>query len=211
MKPLLVVFFVYFFLIVGSYLFPAQKKYRTFVTKHSAPIAEGNFATQRLRQKAALVRQFALQNGLSNHYAFLIDMGLPSGKKRFFVYDFIKDKSVCVGLVAHGSCNTDFLQEPNFSDKPQCGCTAIGRYKVGYSYEGRFGKAFKLYGLDNSNRNAFERNIVLHSYNDVPDNETYPQPIVNSLGCPMVSPNFLNNISRILKSEKKPVLLWIYQ
>lgn len=209
MKPLLVVFFVYFFLILYSYLFPANRKYRKVISKPATYI-EGNALGQRLKQKAALSRQFALQNGLSSHYVFLIDMRLPSGKKRFFVYDFTKDSLIITGLVAHGSCNTSYMAEPAFSNALNSGCSSLGRFKVGGAYQGRFGKAFKLYGLDSSNANCYERAIVLHAYKHVPDVEVYPRPICNSLGCPMISYHFLETLSQLLKKERKPVLLWIY-
>jgi hypothetical protein len=48
-----------------------------------------------------------------------------------------------------------------------------------------------LYGLDSTNNQVFRRNIVLHSFSYVPEAETDPYPICNSLGCPMVSPGFL--------------------
>lgn len=211
MKPLLVVFFVYFFLILISYLLPNPKTHIRSPTKEKPAFAETKVTFQRTKNHASSIRRFASQKGFSSRYAFLIDMNLSSGKNRFFIYDFVKDTIVASGLVAHGSCNTRFLYEPQFSNTPQCGCTSIGRYKVGEANEGRFGKAFKLYGLDSTNANAFQRNIVLHGYKDIPDNEVYPNPIPNSLGCPMVSYSFLDKASRILKSERRPILLRVYQ
>jgi hypothetical protein len=137
-------------------------------------------------------------------------MSLPSGKKRFFIYDMKRDSIVNAGLVAHGSCRTRFLEEATFSNVPECGCSSLGKYKIGYTYDGQFGEAFKLHGLDTSNSNAFKRTIVLHAYDCVPDEETYPQPICNSLGCPMISYKFLNLLSTIIEGSSKPILLWIY-
>jgi hypothetical protein len=65
------------------------------------------------------------------------------------------------------------------------------RLGIGAPYTGRFGRAYKLHGLGSSNSQAFRRNIVLHSYFYVPEAETDPYPICNSLVCPMVSPGFL--------------------
>lgn len=209
MKLLLVVFFVYFFLILISYIFPATRKYKKITSKPTTSL-DDNTSRRRLKQKAALSREFALRNGLSSHYVFLIDMRLPSGKKRFFVYDFAKDSLLTAGLVAHGSCNTPYLAEPVFSNAPNSGCSSLGRFKIGSAYWGRFGKAFKLYGLDSSNTNCYKRAIVLHAYKHVPDAEVYPRPICNSFGCPMISCQFLKTLSQLLKKERKPVLLWIY-
>ena len=163
-----------------------------------------------LRKKAVAAKIVAAQKGFSTHIAFLLDMHLPSGQKRFFIYDLQKNSLLASGLVAHGSCRQRFLETAQFSNVPGCGCSAEGRYKIGGVYEGRFGKAFKLIGLDTTNSNAYQRNVVLHSYNYVPDEECYPYPICNSLGCPMVSVKFLNTAAGFVEKEKKPVLLWIY-
>ena len=163
-----------------------------------------------IRVQAKAGKRFSAQKGYSTKYCFLINMALPSGKKRFFIYDMEKDSILHAGLVAHGSCRTRFLADANFSNTPECGCSAKGKYKVGYAYKGRFGKAFKLHGLDTTNSNAFKRNIVLHAYSCVPDEETYPQPICNSLGCAMTSHKFLNMAAEYIEKERKPILLWIY-
>ncbi|HYH13699.1 MAG TPA: murein L,D-transpeptidase catalytic domain family protein, partial [Flavisolibacter sp.] len=156
-------------------------------------------------------KAFAHARKLSTQYAFLIDMSQPSGRYRFFVYDFSKDSIVERGLVAHGSCNTSYLASAQFSNTPESGCSSLGKYKVSYSYKGQFGKAYKLKGLDTTNSNAFKRFVVLHAYDCVPDKEVYPQPICNSLGCPMVSYDFLAKLSGYIDKSPKPILLWIYQ
>jgi hypothetical protein len=164
-----------------------------------------------LGSRAAELKLFAAAHNYSGKYCFLADLGMPSGQKRFFVYDMEKDSIVAAGLVAHGSCNRYFLENVSFSNEPECGCSASGKYRIGYQYKGNFGKAFKLYGLDKTNSNAFERNIVLHSYQCIPDEEVYPQPICNSLGCAMVSNNFINVVSEYITASRQPILLYIFQ
>lgn len=159
---------------------------------------------------ATAATTFAKRKGYSTRYQFLVDMQIPSGNKRFFVYDALKDSMVHSGLVAHGGCRTKFLQEAEFSNVPECGCSSTGKYKIGYAYQGQFGKAFKLYGLDSTNSNAYKRNVVLHAYDCVPDVETEPYTICNSLGCPMVSYNFLDTLRNYIEASPKPILLWIY-
>ena len=166
---------------------------------------------KKLKAKADQIDEYASTKRYSTDYCFLLDMSLPSGRNRFFIYSLKGDSIVASGLVAHGSCNTTFLEEAKFSNTPGCGCSAIGKYKVGYSYKGRFGKAYKLFGLDNTNSKSFDRNIVLHAYKCIPDKEIYPQPICNSLGCPMVSYQFLKTAASYLDESRKPILLWIFQ
>ncbi len=137
-------------------------------------------------------------------------MQLESGKNRFFVYDLKKDTILLAGLVAHGSCDNGLNFKPAFSNEVNKGCSSLGRFKVGEAYYGRFGKSYKLYGLDSSNSNAFKRSVVLHSFTCVPEEETYPLPICNSRGCPMVSPGFMSQLHPIIRAQTKPVLLWIF-
>lgn len=165
---------------------------------------------QKLQSFAAKAKIFCTQHKFDTSICFLLDMNLPSGQYRFFVYSLKNDSVLNAGIVAHGSCNYTFLKDAKFSNKPGCGCTALGKYKIGNKYAGRFGTAYKLYGLDTSNSNAYARNIVLHSYYLVPEKETYPLPVCNSLGCTMVSENFLNLIAKKIDASKKPVLLWVF-
>ena len=165
---------------------------------------------KKIKQKLTDAKKYVATHKMSNTYCILIDMALPSNKKRMYVYQLSNDSLLTKGLVAHGNCNTSFLKEAEFSNTPECGCSALGKYKIGYKYNGQFGEAFKLYGLDSSNSNAFKRFIVLHSYSCVPNEET-DYPICNSLGCPMVSPNFLTEIKTYIQLTNKPILLWMFQ
>jgi hypothetical protein len=167
---------------------------------------------ERLSEKAGELRRF--QDNPEGRYntrlAFLVDMRLPSGRNRFFVYDLGGDSIRMSGLVAHGSGGRAFSLMPSFSNVNGSNCSALGRYRIGGAYAGRFGRAYVLHGLDSSNDNALTRHIVLHSYSCVPEGETDPYPICNSQGCPMVSPVFLGKLQPLIDGSKKPILLWIF-
>ena len=157
------------------------------------------------------VNNYAIQNDMSTDYCFLVDMSLPSGRNRFFIYDLKKNTVINSGLVSHGSCNETFLARPKFSNESKSGCSSLGKFKVGEFYTGKYGKSFRLYGLDNCNSNAYKRAVVIHGYDCVPDEEIYPRVLCNSLGCVMVSYKFFDNISRLIRKSEKPIVLWIYQ
>ncbi|MBI2729637.1 MAG: murein L,D-transpeptidase catalytic domain family protein [Sphingobacteriales bacterium] len=144
-----------------------------------------------MKKNASDLCKYALNNGYNTQTCFLINMNIESGKNRFFVYQMEKDSIYNAGLVTHGSCNSSWLTGKRFSNNIGCGCTALGKYRVGKSYMGRFGLAYKLYGLDSTNNNSFNRFIVLHSHGCVPDGEVSPLHICQSLGCPIVSPGYL--------------------
>lgn len=171
---------------------------------------ETDHFNQKIKLKAKKLKQFCQQKGYNQQYGFIADFSISSNKYRFFVYNFPKDSIVAKGLVAHGSCNSIYLSEPKFKNEVGCGCSTKGRYKIGYSYMGKFGKAYKLYGLDSSNNLAFDRNIVLHGYDCVPNSESN-MLLCNSLGCPMVSYNFLEKLGNYISSSAKPIILWIVE
>ncbi|HXB43900.1 MAG TPA: murein L,D-transpeptidase catalytic domain family protein [Puia sp.] len=195
--------------------FAADYYYKGFYksrASHINPVKHLDEAeVSKISGKATELKKFATGKSFSKKYIFLADMSLPSGKNRFFVYDISKDSIIKTALVAHGSGDIGFSLTPKFSNQKESGCTALGKYRIGKSYIGRFGIAYKLYGLDSSNSNAFSRNIVLHSYSCVPGHETYPYPICNSRGCPMVAPVFLKELQTIILKSREPILLWIFK
>lgn len=165
--------------------------------------------SEKLILKGQEAKAYALKKGFNEKYCFLVDMSIPSGKNRFFVYDLVNNQVVKSGLVAHG-CGTDYYTDGlKFSNEVGSLCTSLGRYKIGNSYYGNFGYSYKLFGLDSSNSNAYERTVVLHSHSHVPEIEVDGE-ICLSNGCPMVSVSFLNELKPLINTSKKPVLLWIY-
>lgn len=142
--------------------------------------------------------------------AFFIDMKIPSGKNRFFVYDLVNNKILDQGLVAHGSgSETNIKGKLKFSNVPNSLSTSLGKYSIGNHYNGKFGKAYKLYGLDKTNSNAFVRDIVFHYYYDVPYNEQNGY-ICNSYGCPMVNKKYFERMAKIIDTSKSDILMSIY-
>jgi hypothetical protein len=160
---------------------------------------------------AIAAEQFAGAHQFNTSVCFLIDMSIESGSNRFFVYDMKKDSVLASGLVTHGNCNQNWLAGRKYGNTVGCGCTSLGKYKIGNAYHGKFGLAYKLHGLDATNNNAFSRYVVLHSHACVPESAVDPAPICQSNGCPTVSPGFLQQLAVIINASKKPVLLWMYE
>lgn len=180
-------------------------------SKAGKPVAEDrSLVVNKIKSKARVARQYAVKHKLNANVSFLINMAQPSGQKRFYIYDLQKERILDSGLVAHGSGNQLFAELPAFGNVNGSGLSSLGKYKVGMKYPGRFGTAYRLHGLEVTNSNAFTRAIVLHSFSCVPSKETFPNPICNSLGCPMVSEQFMQTLIAILEKESKPVLLWVF-
>jgi len=207
----LLVFFL--FLLLFSWFTSSAIRKRTTANNsvHSEKKYNSEDATgKKLKLKSADAITFIKKNGYNQSICFFIDLSLPSGQNRFFVYDVANDTISNAGLVTHGRCNQTWLEGRKYSNVPGCGCSSLGKYKVGYSYDGTFGLAYKLYGLDKTNNNAFKRFVVLHSHECVPENEVKDE-ICQSDGCPTVSPQFLQQLKPIINEASGPILLWIYE
>lgn len=201
-------FFLLSFAIFGLSFACKNKDEKSEMTKSSKPVYSYE---EKLKSEITEIRSFLGKTPKYNSdIAFFLDMKIESGKNRFFIYDLKKNKLLDKGLVGHGSgSETRTPGELKFSNTKNSNCTSLGKYAIGGSYSGRFGKAYKLYGLDPTNSNAFDRNIVLHKYSDVPFEEQIT-PICNSLGCPMVNEKFFRIIEKKIDDSKKKIILVIY-
>ncbi len=143
----------------------------------------------------------------NQHLVFFIDMKLTSQTNRFFILDMKSRSVIGRGMVAHGA-NTkpDATGMPVFSNEVGSNCTSLGKYRIGEKYRGRFGPAFRLHGLEATNSNAVKRFVVLHGYSGVP-HSAQEYEIIYSLGCPMVSANFLTKLENIIDHSNKPILM----
>ena len=203
---------IIFGLIFIGILFTSFKIFDKIKTDNSDEISiQNDSSKEKLETKVKEIKKVIQGNpNYNNKIAFFIDMKIPSGKTRFFVYDFKKKAIIDQGLVAHGSGSETGIQgKLKFSNINNSLATSLGKYYIGNSYIGRFGKAYKLYGLDKTNSNAFERAIVFHKYFDVPYEEQ-TEYICNSYGCPMVNEKYFKRIEKIIDNSETNILLVIY-
>lgn len=160
--------------------------------------------------KISDLKDYLKDKNYNQNLAFFIDFKIPSGKFRFFVCDLKNDEVLTKGLVAHGegsqvAGSTDLV----FSNVEGSYQSSLGKYEIANSYVGNFGKSYKLKGLEKTNNLAMKRYIVLHPYSCVGDEELDGLACL-SLGCPMVSHQFLTEISKYIDSSKKPIILYAY-
>ncbi|WP_300598648.1 murein L,D-transpeptidase catalytic domain-containing protein [Niabella sp.] len=200
-------------LLAGGYLFYHTGYIRSNGTT-SIPVSPGIRVEKGTIYKPDASQLAAIKTIIRNRHfnpnlAFLINMQQPSSRKRFFVYDLNQDTVIASGLVTHGRCNEQWLEGRRYSNDVGSRCTSLGNYRIGGAYYGKFGRAYKLYGLDSSNNKAFERFVVLHSHACVPEIEVDDE-ICQSDGCPTVSTGFLKQLQSIIDASARPVLLSIY-
>lgn len=171
---------------------------------------------ERLKTKAAEAKTYCQQNNLNTEMCVLIDMSIHSGKKRLFLWDLKGDSILKSAVCSHGTCDNlstyDEDKTPQFSNTPDTHCSSLGKYKIGKRGWSSFGVNFnyKLHGLEKTNKNAYKRYIVFHSWGVIEDEEIYPFKLAESWGCPAVSNNFMKEIDVVLKKQTKSVMLWIY-
>ncbi len=131
-----------------------------------------------LHQKTDSLRQhlpgWLQRRGYNTRQVLVAHLGLHSGLPRMVLMNVADGSWADSGLVAHGSGPEIFAEKPTFSNVPNSHCSSLGKYRIGAAYKGRFGTAFKLHGLEAGNSKAFERFVVLHAYDCVPDAPVFP-------------------------------------
>jgi len=172
---------------------------------------------ENINSKAIEALEFCKSNNFNTDFCILIDMSIHSGKNRMFIYDFKKNEIERSALCAHGSGkdnNKSTTEKPLFGNEEGSLLTSLGKFKIGARAYSQFGINihYKLHGLEETNNNAFQRIVVLHSYTPISPTEIYPfhLPLGYSHGCPVTDDDTMKFLDKKLKNINKPVLLWIY-
>ncbi|WP_413557634.1 murein L,D-transpeptidase catalytic domain family protein [Bdellovibrio sp. HCB209] len=143
----------------------------------------------------------------------IADYSKPSTTRRFFMIN-IKTGDVVSYYVAHGKGTGNSNWATKFSNIKDSKQTSLGFYLTGDFYYGSYGKTLRMYGLQTSNDQAFNRDIVLHGAWYVGEdfikskNPKTGQPFGRlgvSWGCPALSLSIAAKV--IPQLEKGSVLL----
>jgi len=178
------------------------------------PIKDKNYSDYNIYTTSAF--EYSKKNNLNDAYFFLVDLSVHSGKKRFYVCDFSKEKISDRYMVSHG-CGSlfwskDYSKEnAEISNEVDSRCSSIGKYIIGKKGESSWGIKvnYQLYGMDKTNSNASKRSIVLHSWNAISDYEVFPEGIPEGWGCPALSNQSMKEIIKKIDGSPKRTLLWI--
>ncbi|MDF2931919.1 MAG: hypothetical protein K0R36_1250 [Chryseobacterium sp.] len=156
------------------------------------------------------IKDFLKGKNYNQDIAVFINFKTHSGKFRYFVYDLKNDKILQKAIVSHGSgsvvSRSNSLKFSNVEGSYQ---SSLGKYEIRENYVGKFGKAYRLKGLDSSNSNAMQRAIVLHSYDCISDKESEDLACL-SLGCPMLSKIAFNQTAKYIDQSNKPIILYAF-
>ena len=168
------------------------------------------FTMQIPKEKITELKTFIKGKNYNQDIAVFINYKIKSGKYRYFVYDFKNDKILQSAIVSHGSgSDTDIYGNLKFSNTENSYQSSLGKFEIKESYSGKFGKSYRLDGLDKTNSNARSRAIVLHSLGCVSDLES-DQPACLSLGCPMLSLKSFKETAKYIDISDKTMILYAF-
>lgn len=189
-------------------------------------LTTGHSTPKDLDKRAEEALEYCKENGYNTDCCLLVDYGRHSGRVRFFLWDFEKEKPVLKSLCAHGYGKGSTARKPVFSNEPGSFCSSLGHYKVGMEKtmskpKGR--KALVLYGKDKTNSNALQRGILIHPVS-LPNFSIWPLMIPvkvhkilghkirpKSEGCITIPFRKYEKVSNVAKSSNKPLMLWVYE
>ena len=165
---------------------------------------------------AKVALAYCKANNLHTEKYLLFDLSTHSGLKRLFIYNLKQNKIDTAFLVSHGSgknpWGNDFSKDnPEVSNVPDSHCSSVGKYVIGNRDISQWGIKIKywLHGKERTNNNAAKRVVVLHSWEDVTDEEVFPRGTVESWGCPAVSLSTMKYLDQFLKPYQNKMLMWV--
>ena len=171
---------------------------------------------EQYKLKANQAKNFCASNHLNTDFFILIDLNRHSGLKRFYVWDFNKNKIRESYLVSHGCGNSTYAsdktkEKPAFSNENDSHCSSIGKLIIGERGVSDWGINVKylLHGQDATNNNATKRAIVFHSWEKITDEEIYPNGTLEGWGCPAISNSAMIQMDKLIQNSNKKVLMWI--
>lgn len=141
-------------------------------------------------------------------FVAIVDYSAPSTKRRFFLIN-LKSGEVKAFYTSHGIGSGKGNYAYKFSNTKDSRQTSLGMYLTGDTYRGSYGPTLRMYGLERSNDQAYNRDIVLHGAWYVGEdfiktiNPKTKEPFGRlglSWGCPAVSLSVVEKIAPLLKN-----------
>lgn len=163
--------------------------------------------------RAAELYAFCQERGYNTRVALMMDLGCHSGRRRFVVWDFQQGRALYSFPVSHGSGSARSHVRSAYaecSNEDGSHLSSAGRALVAERYVGRYGVAYRLDGLDETNSALRKRCVVLHGWRYTTSFPIYPFPTVGSWGCPVLSRRAMRKVDEILQREER-VVLWLYK
>ena len=163
----------------------------------------------RVAERAEALREFCRKEGYNTNIALFVDLSRHSGRRRFIAWDMKQNAPIFSCLVSHGSgAQRSHVRSAyaRVSNDDGSHLSSLGRALIAERYEGRYGVAYRLDGLDASNSNLRPRCVVLHGWEHTTSYPIYPIPTVGSFGCPVLSRKMMRRVDELLQNEDRVVI-----
>ena len=163
----------------------------------------------RVAVRAKELKEYCLNEGYNTKVALFVDLSRHSGLRRFVAWDMEKNVPIFTCPVSHGSGAVESHVRSayaRFSNEDGSHLSSLGRALVAERYEGRYGVAYRLDGLDVSNSNLRPRCVVLHGWEYTTSFPIWPFATVGSFGCPVLSRKMMRRVDGLLQRHERVIL-----
>ncbi len=159
-----------------------------------------------LYDQTELLKEYAARSGSNTDYAIMINAGIKSAKKRFFVLDLSTNTIIKLGTVALGDKNLQYNK--TYSNPAESISGMPGMYKTDKRAKNSNNLSYNFSAFTENSSNS-RKSFLLQSSEDIPYDETgLPLPATEE--CISVSPRFFKEISPFIDDSVKPVLLLVF-
>lgn len=163
----------------------------------------------RISERAASLLDYCHTKGYNTRIAIFIDLARHSGRRRFVVWSFEQQAPILIAPVSHGSGSMKSHVRSAYarlSNDDGSHLSSEGRALVAERYEGRYGVAYRLDGLEATNSNLRPRCVVLHGWEHTTSYPIWPRATVGSFGCPVLSQRMMHRVDELLRCESNVVM-----
>lgn len=163
----------------------------------------------RVRKRAEALYDYCRKEGYNTNIALFVDLARHSGRRRFVVWDFKHNTPILTAPISHGSGSKQSHVRSAYarlSNEDGSHLSSLGRALVAERYEGRYGTAYRLDGLDATNSNLRSRCVVLHGWEHTTSYPIWPRATVGSFGCPVLSCEVMAKVDDILSSHQGVII-----
>ena len=163
----------------------------------------------RVAERAKELLEYCRREGYNTRVALFVDLSRHSGRRRFVAWDMARMVPIFTCPVSHGSgSEMSHVRSAyaRFSNEDGSHLSSLGRAVVAERYEGRYGVAYRLDGLETTNSNLRSRCVVLHGWEHTTSYPIWPRATVGSFGCPVLSRRMMARVDELLRREKDVIL-----
>ena len=163
----------------------------------------------RVRERASKLLEYCRERGYNTRIALFVDLSRHSGRRRFVAWSFERNAPIFTCLVSHGSGSAQSHVRSAYartSNEDGSHLSSAGRALVAERYEGRYGVAYRLDGLDATNSNLRPRCVVLHGWEHTTSYPIWPRATVGSFGCPVLSRRMMQKVDTLLQAEQGVII-----